>query len=45
MTRQPLEIQTLYAELTEQLTALEARRSIGSISGCFVKKDIKGESY
>jgi len=45
MEKQPLEIQTLYAELLERLVALEARRSIGSVRGCFVSKEVKGESY
>lgn len=43
--KQPLEVQTLYGELVERLVALEARRSIGSVSGCFVTKEVKGESY
>lgn len=42
MERMPLEIQTLYAELLERLFALEARRSIGHVSGSFVTKVIKG---
>jgi hypothetical protein len=41
----PLEIQTLYAELLERLSALEARRSIGHVSGSFVTKMIKGDTY
>lgn len=45
MQRQPLEIQTLYAELLEQLSALEARRSIGHLSGSFITKTVKGERY
>jgi len=45
MQKLPLEIQTLYAELMEQLVAVEAQRSIGSVSGCFVTKSVKGESY
>jgi hypothetical protein len=45
MERMPLEIQTLYAELLERLSALEARRSIGHISGSFVTKLIKGDTY
>lgn len=43
--KQPLEIQTLYGELLERLVSLEARRSIGSVPGCFVTKEIKGEPY
>jgi hypothetical protein len=45
MERMPLEIQTLYAELLERLFALEARRSIGHVSGSFVTKVIKGDTY
>jgi len=41
----PLETQTLYAEMMEQLMALEAQRSIGHASGCFTTKVIKGASY
>ena len=41
----PLETQTLYAELVERLTALEAHRSIGHVSGCFTTKEVKGETY
>jgi len=41
----PLETQTLYAEMMEQLVALEAHRSMGHASGCFTAKDIKGASY
>ena len=45
MEELPLEVQTLYAELMEQLTALEAHRSIGSVPGCMTTKAIKGETY
>jgi hypothetical protein len=45
MARQPLEIQTLYAELLERLTAAEAGRAIGALRGSFVAKTIKGEVY
>ena len=45
MERMPLEVQTLYAELLERLSALEARRSIGHVSGSFVTKVIKGDTY
>jgi hypothetical protein len=45
MERMPLEIQTLYSELMERLSALEARRSIGHVSGSFVTKAIKGDTY
>ncbi len=44
-TLQPLETQTLYAELMERLTIQEAHRSIGHLAGCFVTKKIKGETY
>ena len=44
MQKLPLEIQTLYAELMEQLVALGAQTSIGSVSSCFVTKFVKGES-
>ncbi len=45
MERIPLETQTLYAELLEQLIALEAQRSLGHPSGCFTRKEVKGETY
>lgn len=45
MRRQPLENQTLYAELLEQIGALDAMRSIGHLEGGFVSKRIKGEWY
>lgn len=45
MERLSLETQTLYAELQEQLTALEAQRSIGSLPGGFTTKKVKGETY
>ncbi len=45
MEKLPLETQTLYAELLEQLTALETRRSIGQASGCFTTKTVKGRTY
>lgn len=45
MERQPLVVQTLYAELMEQMLALEASRSIGDVQGCFTTKKIKGEEY
>jgi hypothetical protein len=43
--RLPPEVTTLYAELVEQLTALEARRAIGHAQGSFVTKTIKGQTY
>lgn len=45
MRRQPLEVQTLYAELLEQLAAYEVSRAIGHSPGSFVKKTIKGQEY
>lgn len=45
MERMPLEIQTLYAELLERLTGLDAGRSIGHVPGSFVTKTIKGDTY
>ena len=45
MEKLPLETQTLYAELMEQLMALEAQRSIGHAPGCFTVKPIKGNAY
>jgi hypothetical protein len=45
MTRLPLETQTLYAELLEQLTAIEAQRATGNLPGCFTLKKVKGLEY
>ncbi|NTU70992.1 MAG: hypothetical protein HGB10_04125 [Coriobacteriia bacterium] len=45
MRRQPLEIQTLYAELLERLAAHEASRAIGHVPGSFVLKSVKGSEY
>ncbi len=45
MERLSLQIQTAYAELLEQLTALEAQRAIGHAGGAFVRKTIKGQEY
>jgi hypothetical protein len=45
MERLPLEIQTLYAELLERLTAREASRAIGHVPGSFVSKMVKGQEY
>lgn len=41
----PVPVQTLYAELLEQLLALEARRSIGHAPGAFVTKNLKRRTY
>lgn len=45
MEKLPLETKTLYAEMMEQLIALEAQRSIGHAPGCFTTKFIKGKYY
>lgn len=45
MQRQPLEVQTIYAELLEQLAAYEASRAIGHAAGSFVTKVVKGQEY
>ncbi len=45
MIRQPQEIQTLYAELSERLAAREAARSFSSLRGNFAKKQISGSTY
>ncbi len=45
MDRLPLEIQTLYAEFVERLTALETRRSMGHAPGSIVYKSVRGETY
>ncbi|NTW28975.1 MAG: hypothetical protein HGA39_06405 [Coriobacteriia bacterium] len=45
MQRQPLEVQTIYAELLDQLAAYEASRAIGHTAGSFVTKMVKGQEY
>lgn len=45
MQRQPLEVQTIYAELLEQIAAYEASRTIGYTAGSFVTKTVKGQEY
>lgn len=45
MQHLPLEAMTMYAELLEQLTALEASRELGSTPGAFVTKKVKGNDY
>ena len=45
MGRMPLEIQSLYTELLDRLSAIEARRSIGHVPGTFVTKKVKGDAY
>ncbi len=39
------ELQTLYAELVDQLLAYEAGRSLGHAPGSFVTKQVKGQTY
>ena len=41
----PVTTQTAYAELLDQLLALDAHRSIGHAPGAFVTKTIKGRAY
>lgn len=41
----PLETQTLYAELLEHLLAVQAQRSVGSLGGSVVKKQLSRETY
>jgi hypothetical protein len=43
--RQPQEIQTLFAELSERLAAHEAARSFSSLRGSFARKVIAGSTY
>jgi hypothetical protein len=38
-------VQTLYAELVERRTALDAARTIGDAPGTFVTKSVKGQLY
>ncbi|MGH8727972.1 MAG: GSU2403 family nucleotidyltransferase fold protein [Burkholderiales bacterium] len=45
MDRLSLTAQTLYAELTEQVMAVEASRSIGRLPGSVTTKEIKGKRY
>jgi len=45
MERMPLEVQNLYAELLDRLSAIEAHRSIGHVPGTFVTKKVKEEAY
>ena len=45
MHRLEPDVSTLYAELIDQLTAADARRSIGQAAGSFVTKVIKGQEY
>src|SRR5262245_57359455 len=41
----PITMQTSYAELLEQLLAMEAHRSIGHAPGAFVTKTLRERSY
>lgn len=45
MLRQPLEVQTIYGELLDQLSAYEASRAIGRTAGSLVTKTVKGQKY
>lgn len=45
MQKQPIEVQTLYAELLERIDAFEAERAIGHVPGSFVLKSIKNNDY
>lgn len=45
MLRQPLETQTLYAELCERLRVAESARSFASLIGSFTKKTVRGGEY
>jgi hypothetical protein len=45
LIRQPQEIQTLYAELSERLAAYEAARSFSTLKGGFAKKRVSGADY
>lgn len=40
-----LTLQTAYAELLEQLTVLDAHRTIGHVPGTFTTKTVKGKTY
>ena len=41
----PLEVQNLYTELLDRLSAIDASRSIGHVPGAFVTKVVKGGAY
>lgn len=45
MTRQPQEIQTLFAELSERMAAYEAARSFATLRGGFSTKVVAGSTY
>jgi hypothetical protein len=45
MHRLPAETQTVYAELTERLRALEGARSFASLAGSFARKHVGGGDY
>lgn len=45
MERLTTQMQTVYAELLEQLIAIETQRAIGHSGGTFVLKTVKGQEY
>jgi hypothetical protein len=45
MQRLPAETQTIFAELSERLRALEAARSFASLAGGFARKRVSGGEY
>ncbi len=45
MSHQPAETQTLFAELSERLRALEAARTFASLTGSFAKKQVRAGDY
>lgn len=45
MERLSLQTQTACAELLEHMTAVEVQRAMGSTSGSFVRKAIKGQDH
>jgi hypothetical protein len=45
MQRLPAETQTIFAELSERLRALEAARSFANLAGSFARKRVRGAEY
>lgn len=45
MQRLPAETQTIFAELSERLRALEAARSFANLAGSFARKHVRGGEY
>ncbi|MFN8640446.1 MAG: GSU2403 family nucleotidyltransferase fold protein [Candidatus Binatia bacterium] len=45
MERLSIQLQTAYAELLDQLVAMDAQRAIGHSGGTFVRKRLKGQEY